>query len=61
MEFYCALCQKSFVSGYSLAEHFRSKEHKTAAGEGRIDSLLNQFVDILKKSGSKDDSGSSKV
>lgn len=48
ISFYCDLCSKSFVSGYALAEHFRSKEHKTVAGEGRIDSLMDQFVDTFK-------------
>jgi hypothetical protein len=57
MKFRCELCEKSFVSGYALAEHFRSKEHRRASGEGRIESLMDGLVDNFKKSISDENKG----
>jgi len=49
MKFRCELCEKSFVSGYALADHFRSKEHREVAGKGRIESLMDSLANNLKK------------
>lgn len=46
-KFYCAICDVSFESGYALAQHFRSKEHRDRLNFG-TDSIIEKFIKSLK-------------
>lgn len=47
-QFYCDICEMTFLSGYEMAQHFRSKEHRDKASGGNLDSLIEKFVKGVK-------------
>lgn len=47
-KFYCAICDISFESGYALAQHLRSKEHREKLNFG-MDSILEKFIKNARK------------
>ena len=47
-KFYCDICEKIFSSGYEMAQHFRSKEHRGKAGEKNLDFLIEKFTKGVK-------------
>lgn len=47
-KFYCDICGLSFSSGYEMARHFRSKEHRDKASGGNLDSLIEKFISGVK-------------
>jgi len=47
-QFFCGICGIPFSSGYELAEHFRSKEHRDKAAGGNLVSLIDKFISGIK-------------
>ena len=47
-KFRCYLCGKTFSSGFGLADHFRSKEHRDKAAGKNLDSLIEKFIGGVK-------------
>ena len=47
--FYCFRCRLSFLSGYALAHHLQSKEHKDKLHFG-TDSIIEKFISHVKES-----------
>lgn len=54
--FYCHLCELSFLSGYALAQHLRSKEHRDRLHFG-VDSVVEKFIENVRKSIAKGEEG----
>ena len=46
-KFYCDICEKIFSSGYALAYHLRSKEHRDKLNFGS-DSVIEKFIRGIK-------------
>lgn len=46
-QFYCNICELSFESGYGLASHLRSKEHRDRLNFG-TDSVVEKFLRGVK-------------
>lgn len=46
-KFHCGICDLSFSSGYTLAQHFRSKEHRDRLNFG-ADSIMEKFIEGVK-------------
>lgn len=48
-KFYCDLCEVTCSSGYELARHLRSKEHRDKLHFG-TDSVMEKFIKDVRKS-----------
>lgn len=46
--FYCHICDLTFSSGYEMADHFRSNEHRDKASDGNLDLLMEKFITGVK-------------
>ena len=46
-QFFCGVCDLTFVTWVEMKEHFQSMEHKTSTGQGRLRDVINKFSSRL--------------